>query len=88
MQGTFSDAVNTGKNPTKAAKFLEEIDEVIPWYRINKILKNWKESELGRKGYRPETMFRMSLLKDFYGLSDLETEELINDRISFRKFIL
>ncbi len=87
MQGTFLDAVNTGKNPTKAAKFLEEIDEVIPWCRINKILKNWKESELGRKGYRPETMFRMSLLKDFYGLSDLETEELINDRISFRKFM-
>ena len=87
MQGTFLDAVNTGKNPTKAAKFLEEIDEVIPWYRINKILKNWKESELERKGYRPETMFRMSLLKDFYGLSDLETEELINDRISFRKFM-
>jgi hypothetical protein len=24
MQGTFLDAVNTGKNPTKAAKFLKE----------------------------------------------------------------
>lgn len=87
MQSTFLDAVNTGKNTTKAAKFLEEIDKVIPWYRINNILKKWKNSDLGRKGYRPETMFRMSLLKDFYGLSDFETEEQINDRISFRKFM-
>lgn len=87
MQGTFLDAVNTGRNSTKAAKFLGEIDNVVPWYRINNILKKWKDSDLGRKGYRPETMFRMSLLKDFYGLSDLETEEMINDRISFRKFM-
>jgi IS5 family transposase len=87
MQSTFLDAINTGKNPTKAAKFLEEIDKVVPWYRINNILKKWKDSDLGRKGYRPETMFRMSLLKDFYGLSDVETEEQINDRISFRKFM-
>ncbi len=87
MQGTFLDAVNTGKNPTKAAKFLKEIDKVVPWYRINNILKKWKDSDLGRKGYRPETMFSMSLLKDFYGLSDFETEEMINDRISFRKFM-
>jgi len=87
MQGTFLDAVNTGKNPTKAANFLQEIDRVVPWYRINNILKKWKDSDLGRKGYRPETMFRMTLLKDFYGLSDFETEEQINDRISFRKFM-
>jgi IS5 family transposase len=87
MQSTFLDIVNTGKNPTKAAKFLEEIDKVIPWYRINKVLKKWKDSDLGRKGYRPETMFRMSLLKDFYGLSDYDTEEQINDRLSFRKFM-
>lgn len=87
MQGTFLDAVNTGKNPTKAANFLQEIDRVVPWYRINNILKKWKDSDLGRKGYRPETMFRMALLKDFYGLSDFETEEQINDRISFRKFM-
>lgn len=87
MQYTYLDAVNTGKNPTKASKFLEEIDKVIPWYRINKVLKDWKQSDIGRAGYSPERMFRMSLLKDFYGLSDFETEEQINDRISFRKFM-
>lgn len=87
MQATFFDVINTGRNSTKAAKFLEEIDKAIPWYRINKILKQWKDSDLGRKGYLPETMFRMSLIKDFYGLSDVETEEQINDRISFRKFM-
>ncbi len=87
MQYTYLDAVNTGKNPTRAAKFLEEIDKAIPWYRINKVLKDWKSSDIGRTGYTPERMFRMSLLKDFYGLSDAETEEQINDRISFRKFM-
>jgi hypothetical protein len=35
MQSAFLDAVNTGKNPTKAAKFLKEIDKVIPWYRMD-----------------------------------------------------
>jgi len=87
MQATFLDVLISGKEPTKAAKFLEEIDKSIPWYRINKILQSWKEAETGRKGFSPETMFRMSLLKDFYGLSDAETEEQIHDRISFRKFM-
>jgi hypothetical protein len=50
MQSTFLDAVNTGKNPTKAAKFLKEIDKVIPWYRmdsnIQKALKQRKTTKL------------------------------------------
>jgi IS5 family transposase len=87
MQVTFLDVLLSGEKPTKAAKFLQEIDQSVPWYRINKLLKSWKEADTGRKGFSPETMFRMSLLKDFYGLSDAETEEQIHDRLSFRKFM-
>ncbi|MCH2227419.1 MAG: transposase, partial [Candidatus Caenarcaniphilales bacterium] len=87
MQGSFLNIFCTTSKVTKSSKFLEEIDSVMPWYRINKLLSKWKDGATGRKGFSPETMFRMSLLKDFYGLSDADTEELINDRISFRKFM-
>ena len=87
MQGSFLDIFCSPSKVTKSSKFLEEIDSVMPWYRINKLLSKWKDASTGRKGFNPETMFRMSLLKDFYGLSDADTEELINDRISFRKFM-
>ncbi|MCH2228231.1 MAG: IS5 family transposase [Candidatus Caenarcaniphilales bacterium] len=87
MQGSFLDIFCGTSKGTKSSKFLEEIDSVMPWYRINKLLSKWKDANTGRKGFSPETMFRMSLLKDFYGLSDADTEELINDRISFRRFM-
>jgi len=41
----------------------------------------------GRSPYDPETLFKMIYVQHMYGLSDRDLIDMIEDRISFRKFI-
>lgn len=71
-------------------KFLEEMNEVIPWGEMeiffNKHLKR-KDKKLGRPAFPTMLMFKIHLLQQWYDLSDAQTEFQINDRLSFRKFL-
>jgi IS5 family transposase len=71
-------------------KFLEEMNNVIPWWEI----ENWfnkevvkKNSKVGRPAYPIIMMFKIHLLQQWYNLSDREAEFQISDRLSFRKFL-
>ena len=71
-------------------KFLDEMDNVIPWWEI----ENWfnkevvrKNSKVGRPAYPTIMMFKIHLLQQWYNLSDREAEFQISDRLSFRKFL-
>lgn len=71
-------------------KFLEEMEEVIPWWE----LQDWFDSHIkknhnrpGRPSYPIMLMFKIHLLQQWYNLSDREAEFQINDRLSFRKFL-
>lgn len=71
-------------------KFLDEMNEVIPWGEIeiffNKHLKR-KDTKAGRPAYPTMLMFKIHLLQQWNDLSDEGVEYLIYDRLSFRKFL-
>jgi transposase, IS5 family len=67
---------------------LERLSELVKWYRFEKQLKGLRtETGPGRPGYQPLVLFKALLLQALYGLSDVELEEALADRLSFRRFI-
>lgn len=67
---------------------LDRLGDLVKWYRFEKLLKDLRdESGPGRPGYRPLLLFKAILLQSLYGLSDVELEEALADRLSFRKFV-
>lgn len=71
-------------------RFLEEMNNVIPWWEIEAWFKGHLKKErrkTGRPPYPIILMFKIHLIQQWYNLSDRETEFQINDRLSFRKFL-
>ena len=67
---------------------LERLSELVKWYRFEKLLTGLRsEAGPGRPGYRPLVLFKALLLQALYGLSDVELEEALADRLSFRRFV-
>jgi IS5 family transposase len=60
----------------------------VKWYRFEKLMSDLRdESSPGRPGYAVLILFKALLLQSLYGLSDVELEEALADRLSFRKFV-
>jgi transposase, IS5 family len=66
---------------------LERVTKEVKWYRFEKLLARLKPDGAGRPPYEPLLMFKALLLAQWYGLSDAELEEALNDRVSFRRFL-
>jgi IS5 family transposase len=69
--------------------FLNKIDKIIDWKKIEKTLENKykkKASADGRPAYPALPMFKLLLLQRWYGLNDPGAEEALKDRISFIRF--
>lgn len=85
-QFSFVDALmpaGTGKNAR-----LDRLSELVKWYRFEKLMSDLRdEGSPGRPGYPVLVLFRALLLQSLYGLSDVELEEALADRLSFRKFV-
>ena len=92
MQPSFFDYALQYQGGKKSTKFLSEMKELIPFEAIEKLLieKSIYKPNKGKQG-RPSTpasiLVGALFLQSWYGLSDPMTEELIHDRISFRKFL-
>lgn len=92
MQLSFFDHAMRYQGGKKSMKFLSEMKELIPFESIEKLLieKNIYKVTKGKPG-RPSIPSKILVgalfLQNWYGLSDPMTEELIHDRISFRKFL-
>lgn len=71
----------------KGSGRLDRLDELVKWYRFEKVLAKVRQEGPGRPGYRPVLMFKALLLQSLYGLSDAELEEALCDRLSFRRFV-
>jgi len=82
---SLADILVTQKS--KGATRLEKIDALINWsrfgYRLEKILSR---STDGRPPYPAISMFKAMILQRLYNFSDPEMEEMLYDRISFRRF--
>ena len=69
--------------------FFSQMNTVIDWAPIRAIIKvaytkGYKST--GRPSYNSLVLFKIELLRTWYGLSDGEVEELVNDRLSFSRF--
>lgn len=74
-------------------RFLDEMNEIIPWEEIQIFFdkhlkyKKMRKKKPGRPSYPEMLMFKIYLLQQWYDLSDPQAEHQINDRLSFRKFL-
>ena len=67
---------------------LERLAALVKWYRFEKVVKGLRDdSGPGRPAYPALVLFKALLLQSLYGLSDVELEEALNDRLSFRRFV-
>src|SRR5260221_4549641 len=82
---SFADVLVTQKS--HGTTKVEKIHALVNWdrynYRLKKILNR---SGYGLNGYEPMQLFKALILQNLYGLSDPEMEEMLYDRISFRRF--
>lgn len=72
---------------SKGSGRLDRLNELVRWYRFEKVLSSLRDDGPGRPGYRPLLMFKALLLQSLYDLSDAELEEALCDRLSFRRFV-
>ncbi len=71
-------------------EFFDQINTLVNWHPISNIInKHYHkgESKMGRPSYSGLVLFKMTLLQTWYGLSDYEVEDRINDSISFSRFV-
>jgi hypothetical protein len=68
------------KKRTKREKFLTEMDQVVPWKRLFKLIEpHYSKGLKGRKPIPLEVMLRIYFLQQWYGLSDPAAEESLYD---------
>jgi IS5 family transposase len=70
-------------------QFFSQINQLVDWRLISNIInKHYTKgiSPTGQPAYEGLLLFKMTLLQTWYGLSDYELEERLNDSISFSRF--
>lgn len=70
--------------------FFHQINLLVDWRLISNIInKHYQKgvSVTGRPSYEGLLLFKVCLLQTWYGLSDYEVEDQVNDRISFSRFV-
>lgn len=87
-QLTFSEAeYNNKRRKTRREKFLEQMDQLIPWKRLEKKIKpHYPKNGQGRQPYPMSTMLRIHCMQLFYNLSDPAMEDALYEIESMRRF--
>lgn len=87
---SFTTWMLRGLNSKQGKSRLSQISELIDWAPIRCILEEMYDNKSDRGG-RPNCdvilMFKILILQQWYGLSDLEVERQMADRISFMAFL-
>jgi IS5 family transposase len=75
------------KKKTRREKFLEEMDQVIPWAEIIKVIEEYyPKAGNGRQPMPLERMLRVYFMQQWYALSDPAMEDALYDIESMRRF--
>ena len=87
-QLSFSEAeYSHKKRKTRREKFLEQMDELIPWKRLEKkIARYYSKPGNGRRPYPLPVMLRVHCMQLFYNLSDPAMEDALYEIESMRRF--
>ncbi len=80
-------AYDNKKKKTRREKFLEIMDQVIPWGALLKVIeKHYPKAGNGRRPIPMERMLRIYFMQQWYGLSDPAMEDALYDIESMRRF--
>ncbi len=80
-------AYDSKKKKTRREKFLEEMDQVIPWGELLAAVKRYyPKAGNGRHPMPMERMLRIYFMQQWYGLSDPAMEDALYDSESMRRF--
>src|SRR4030042_875324 len=80
-------AYDSKKKKTRREKFLEEMNRVIPWVELLKIINQYYPvAGNGRQPMPMERMLRIYFMQQWYGLSDPAMEDALYDIESMRRF--
>jgi IS5 family transposase len=88
-QPTLADTICDLRSRKIKRTFFSQINTLIDWDNIEKLIDtdySRGKSAVGKPSYSGLLLFRMCLLQSWYGLSDYEVEDRLNDSISFSYF--
>jgi IS5 family transposase len=87
-QRTFASLAWNGKGKvTRRERFLAEMDAVIPWSRLVRLIEpHYPKAGQGRQPLGLEKMLRIYFLQQWFNLSDPAAEDAIYDSESMRRF--
>lgn len=87
-QRTFASIAWNGKGKvTRRERFLGEMDAVIPWSRLLRLIEpHYPKAGQGRQPLGLEKMLRIYFLQQWFNLSDPQAEDAIYDSESMRRF--
>ena len=88
-QPTLADSICDLRTRKIKTTFFSQINTIIDWNSISKIIDidySKGKSAVGKPSYDGLLLFKMCLLQSWYGLSDYEVEDRINDSLSFSYF--
>jgi len=87
-QRTFASVAWNGKGKvTRRERFLAEMDAVIPWPRLARLIEpHYPKAGQGRQPLGLEKMLRIYFLQQWFNLSDPQAEDAIYDSESMRRF--
>jgi len=77
------------RKPTRREQFLNEMDQIIPWRDLCKVIKPFypKPKGAGRPPVGLERMLRIHFLQHWFNLSDPAVEEALYDSRAMRRFV-
>jgi IS5 family transposase len=89
QQKSFSELeYDNKKRKTRREIFLERMDALIPWKRLEKrIRRYYPKAGKGRKPYPLSVMLRIHCVQLFYNLSDPALEDMLYEIESVRRFV-
>ncbi|MGV8813694.1 MAG: IS5 family transposase [Gelidibacter sp.] len=88
-QPTLADTICDLRARKIKTTFFSQINALIDWDKIEKLIDadySKGKSAVGKPSYSGLLLFKMCLLQSWYGLSDYEVEDRLNDSISFSYF--
>src|SRR5436190_7032382 len=87
-QPTFAALAFTNKKKkTRREEFLEEMDQVVPWPQLLKVIrKHYPKAGNGRPPLGLEKMLRIYFMQQWFNLSDPAMEDALYDSESIRRF--
>ena len=77
------------RKPTRRDQFLAEMEQIIPWRELCKVIKPFypKPKGAGRPPIGLERMLRIHFLQHWFNLSDPAVEEALYDSRAMRRFV-